>query len=487
MSTVRLSETVILKLMPEQVSKDLNTDKLYIYDTQSNGAKHLISDDIEVNSREYNSAPYMENVLLSPTPYFYPDFEDPDYHNNREVSVLLNDTTLPEIEYRKCRLYFVNGFTYDSDVYALSLSMYLRKQDNNRVYLSNLIDFYNNSNIGIATDTLFYEGNLYNQYIEFYIADIDYLYSSDVADVETLTEYIFSSDRPSVINVEYAIIKSDNVQDIVKDGKTFKRINRSEINSTAINYTLADEDLFIFVDNIDNRYLSFKMDHTRYDIESYLNTLKESTEVYELMYDVSINLYDSSGDSLGLISYNISNNIDMFSFISYRPILPEETDHISLEITGKCINISTGATITRSTTINITDVTEMKPKEPLSISVTSNDVYNKIQKNIIKQDFIKDVPTTVLIKKKVYVQMVESNVLSLHEVNFKVKVFDIADIDIKNVSETYLKIGDKKIVSELTDKTVFKIEGNMYSTEATKYYVLDSNDEIITYGSIEKI
>lgn len=489
---IRLSQYAALEILPNDVSRDLDTTPLlHVYQDNDSQDKLLVQGDtspLPQMSREHAVAPFMDNVLLG-TDNFYPEqgLSLSSYHSNSTVQELLNDVTLPIIEYKQAILYFSQGSVAANDIVGHNLHLFVDLPNGSRVSLCNVVDFLNDSQITAQTPKLF-ESQIWNEGLLIEFIDVEYLVNSGVADVQEVKELIFGTANPLTIGIEYSSFTNESVDNFEENSYQFTRLNVNVVNEQSMPITITDDELYASLEVQGNGfYLLSTLAHDRFDIESYMNTLKSDEETYVVKHRFVMNSYTSGDLLLSTETATIINEVNVFDELQYRPILPDDADHCDVDVSIQIENIQTGLIITRSASTVITNANIQRfiatDTFDLSGAVTHT-VKNVVQKEVNQIVHTPELPQIVEIEKKLYVQAQQLDELVLFDAPHITEIN--TQIDISGQQTLYLKIGQLLVQNEENELLKFSIPQSAWSSTATKYLLLNSDYNVISSGQIHR-
>lgn len=487
----RISQYAIIDITDNDISKDVDLDKLYVYDNKQNqiNNKQIIQDDTTTsitNQRKYTYSPIFSNVLLGTT-NFYPDTVEVDYHSKKELSTLLNDNTLPSIEFKKCRLLMVNGFLSKVDILGVGCRVYVKLSDGSEVTLSSLIDLKNDTNISITPSVLF-ENDIFSEAIEFEILDLDFMFNSNDVDVIKIKELIFGENTIDKLYVDFSVINEYTTDVFEQDSKSYTKMSFDAINTIVIDTTMQQNDLYANLTyGNNNSYLLSSLEHTKFDVESYLNNLKNSNETYTITHNAIFNVYDSANKLIETRDYSKTSS-NIFDPILHRPVVSNKANHMLIDITITVKNESTGISINRNAkkVIPFEDIRRFMSEDFISLTNTSPvNVNYLVNKKVNHINRVVDTPKTVTIERKYFINVEgEADTITLMNGNFICQVN--TSLDLSNLDHTYLKVGSFKVKNMSNGITTYKIPSHIYNTTENNYYIVDKDNYVITKGSINR-
>lgn len=501
MLPISLSTFSAFEFLSDETVRDLDLSPLqYVY-TFANGGYteyHFIEEDGQNNgennlaSREYQFSPSLGGISLNSTPHFYPEEEiAANFHADAEMHNFLSPgsplPTLPSAEYKKCRLHLISGFSLDADQPGLTLTMFVKKSDGSKVYLTSIYDNYQNSSIKITASPIIHESAIYNQSLDFEVVDLDFLYISTDVEIVAWRDKVFGADRPSTIFFEFSTLIPSNVDTIIKNSKEYVKLNLSNINTQQIGISAAALDLFVDLKE-NNGYISSELKHSKFNLESYLAKLKDDSESYTIVHKITANLFNASSDLVGTLAQTLGNTLSIYDNVTYRPVVESATvDHIEVVSEINVENNQTGSTIRRQSKIVIADTAKYDPNSSiLSVAITTDELFNQVTEEVNQIVLSNDTPQIVQIDKNVFIQIESAlDTLTLLPHDFTAKI-NVQITDSQNIDVTYLKIGGLQYVSEKNAPTTFTIKKQAYYLADKKYFITNSEGSVINYGVIER-
>lgn len=491
---IRLSANSIARFLNTTETIDLDLTPLYLYefDVANVVQRQFVQDDTRtINSREFSYAPNLQNILLDPTPAFYPEQQiSAGFHDAAKLQNILSTTTLPAMQYNNMELLFSAGFGYNDTFRGVSIRVFCKLSNGREVTLAAIRDFAEESNI-VASDNVLFESTLYNSRISFQIPDVDYILNSTDSDIITLKNRVFGSDIPTHIYFQYSALNAENIDTLNLNGFDYKQLNFSILHDAALDFTIQkNANVFASLQMNDNRTaLLSQMKNALYDVESYLNRFKTDEQTYTVSHSFSTNYYDDSNTLIGTKVVTMLNPVNKFDAIEYRPLLDDNTDHFSTTVSISIRNESTGLTFTKSSMLNVVDAVIVDRfrlnSTGITLSVTSETVFNRLEQQINTVAIDNDVPSIVEVVKPIYITLeTVADTLTLLPGEFTTKI--ITNTDLSAITTTYLKIGNIVVQSLSTDKTTFSVPATAYNTSETNFFLLDQSNAVITSGKITK-
>ncbi len=495
-----LSTFSCFQFLDNNTLRDLDTSpRLYVYEFQQGGFKHYhfiqedgVSDPNNLTSREFQYSPSLNGISLNSTPFFYPEENiAANFHANAEMHTFLSPgsplSTLPGMEYKKCRLHFKQGFALSSSVPGFALSMYVRKNDGGKVYLTSIYDNYQNSSLGVTDSPIIFESAIYNQSVDFEVPDLDFIFSTTDADIVALRNKVFGSSRPTTIFFEYSVLTPENVDSIIVDGKSYVKINLDNVSS--YQYDVSTSALDVFVDLHEaGGYITSELKHSRFDIETYLNKYKSANDEYRVEHRFTVNLFNSSAVQVGTLGTTILNQLSKFDNVTYRPVIDiSNVDHIEVTCEINVINLQTNVTIKRNARIIIADVAKYDPNSSIiDVSLTVDEITNNVVEQVNQIVISEDTPKILQIEKRVFVQLESlADNLTLLPLDFTTKIN--ANINaVSTIEVAFLKIGALTIPNSSSDKLTFSIPKQAYYQKDKQYFITDQTGAVINYGLITR-
>lgn len=487
---IRLSRLTALEILPQIEIKDINLTKLHLYKFENaNRIQYqFVQDDSQaINSREFAYSPYIQNISLNPTPAFYPaERISPTFHADSDLQVVLNDVSLPLMQFQTVNLYFSQGFSYNTQNRGTLIRAYIKLNNNREVTLASIWDQPASSQLTASVQKLF-ESQIFNTKLSFQIPDIDFILNSTAAEIVALKQLIFGSERPDKIYFEYSSLIDSNIDTITVGGFEYVQLNASNFNTNSIDIGFQKATNLFAKLSVENRFIRSELRNELYDVETYLNKFKESEQTYKITHQFTTSYYDATSQLIGSKSVSMTNDTDIFDAVEYVPIVSENTDHFETSVDIVILNEQTGMRMTKSASIIVADGVD---KFKLSygavvLNLSQDKVYNKINQQINKIVHKSDVPDIVQITKPIFIQSeTEADTITLLPATFTVKVN--LNIDLENVSKTYIRIDSVTVPNVANDLSTFTIPAKAYYTESETFFVLNQFQEVITSGTLKR-
>jgi len=483
---LRLNEFAAIEF-DKNFAKDLNERKLYVYDfPTAPNALQLLSDDLNDNSRQYSYSPYLQNVLLTSTPRpFYSE------HANKELSVLLNDPSLPSIEYIQCRLHTVSGFKYTGSIFGVGLRIFVKVNGDKEITLASIFDLYNSSRMQPNNREVVLDNIIFSQSINFSIPDLYYLLNSTNSEIAPIKELILGSNVQSISQyyIEYFTIDESTVKTFVgTDGFTYSRLNIINVNTSYFSGSVVDDGLVANIEVSNNsRCLFLSVLHTKYDLAKYLEQFKIGDENFTVRHGISISYYNNSDELLASTSHEVRNLANDFLPVSYRPVIPQgiAAEYAYIELRSSIINESSGMVITRYRSLVMTDLSLFKD---VSFNVELSTLKVNNVHNITKTELraVNDAPKVLKILTPYYVFVQKTGSLQLHPYENTVSI-SVSSTDFSGT--LYIRLEDRvyKAIEQSNTSATFTIPASEYNKKNETFFVVDSNGRVVTFGKIERI
>lgn len=490
---IRLSQYTIIDISTTSVSRDLDADVLHLYSFEQNHRTYrqfIQNDAKEINSREFAYGPYIQNIWLNPTPYFYPEENiTPDFHENSTLQNVLSQSTLPTMEYKTASLYLSQGFGYDVDFRGLSCRIYVKLQDGREVTLASIYDLATQSKITAAKQVL-YESQIFNTKIEFEIPDIDYILNSNDADISALRTLLFGTEIPDKMYISYSGMRNENIDDITIEQRQYKQFNLSAVHTVFIDMSLQGSGVYATLHlNPTNSAILSVLQHDKFSAAQYLDKFKDSEETYTVQHTFVIDMYTVGDALIGSSGIVMTDPISQFAQIPYRPIITDDTSYFEINATVRVVNDQTGLVMTHTSSIVISDaaIVERFTPEPslITLNLTKDTVFNQSIKTINEISSVTEAPNIIQITKPVFVSTQQTaDVLELLPADFTTTLS--IDADLSLVQKTYLQIDAILIENIQDDLLSFTIPKKAFYTKMTTFYLLASDGSVITTGKLIK-
>ena len=390
------------------------------------------------------------------------------------------------MQYRKVILYLAQGYGYTNTFNGITLKTYIIKSDGSELVLTNLYDLAGNSNI-TPTPTKLFQSTLFNNKIEFWVPDIDYILNSQDVKIQELKNIILGSDNVEKIYFEYSALYDENIDNIIVNTNNYVTFNRSDLNSTYEDLNIQNVDVFADIQQDDTKSFMFsELKHIQYDVETFLNKFKEDEETFTVQHTFQVNQYDSGSQLIGSIVELKESPLDMFAPIRYRPVINNNSDYFETLCKIIVINNQTGLRFSKESSIIVSETNNYKTNETgFLLNLEEDVVFNRIEQKIENTIIEQSTPNIIEIRKKIYVNIeTEADVLTLLNATFTVQINP--NIDITNEDIIYIKIGNELYKNDDGLLTTFTIPQKTYNTNSSEYMLLNSNQAVITTGKINK-
>lgn len=489
MQTIRLSSNVILEITDEITTIPLNGSPslhIYEYGIAYNNSKQVVLSDGETEERTKSFWTAAGNVLLSTTPNFYPDeVIAANFHDDSRVDNLITTPTLINpLQFRKVRMLFAQGFSYDVGDNGVALTTLninaVRPSNNSRIELLSYYDAYDNSSI-MAVPQVLFDNQIFNASVDLRILDLAFLFNSESEDVIAIKERLFGDDNIETLFVEHSGVPFNEIVDFSEGVNTFRRFSDPLRIRTQFSPRFNNDEIVCNVTKRPNGSVESEMIHERFNLEGFLT---KTSEVINVVHTYKFDEYDVSNNFLGSRILSMESPTNLFQKASYRLTPLSNTDHI--EVSVECYILQQDNTrIYRSGKVVITDPTPLKTNVITAILEEETLVRSDVKE--VKQVIYKpDTPKIINIEKPVYIQITSvTNEITLTPFNQALKINVDADLSI--VRKLKLRIGKNAYFNEPNDKFVFRVGSEAYYAKETSYYLMDEQDNVVTYGDIKRV
>lgn len=492
---IRLSQLTALHILDQDIARDLNVSpKLFAYRSTVNNRTEtlLLQEDtspLQQMTRTHAYSPFWHNVLLG-TANFYPEqgLSINNFHNDSSLEVLLPETALPVVEYKKAILYFSQGLLSDPNIKGHSIRLYCKLNNGTEVTLASIADFANDSNIK-AQQSKFYESQIWNEGLEIEFLDVEYLLNTNVLEVQEVKQFLFGNERPTEILVEYSAFTEESIDDFTENATSFTRVSFREINEQSFPTTFEKSEMYVDLKLSQNGHaIHSEPRHTRFDFEPYINTLKSPEQTFTVNHIFTINEYNISNDIIATNVMKVSKpTTNKFDEILYRPIVGNACDHFTITSLIIIENDQTGLIYRTETSLTITNtqVQPFKTSPLVTLNLSEDKIQNRVTRSVNQIIQSPEVPKIVTIEKKLYVQAQPLKELILLDADQTIEMN--TDIDTTGNERLFLKIDNLIIENETNKLTTFRIPKHAYMTSATKYTLMDSSYSAVSTGKITKL
>jgi hypothetical protein len=491
---IRLSQLTALDVSSIEITRDLDlSPKLYAYsqtvDSRTNTL--LVQEDnstLQQLSRSGAMAPFFDNALMG-TANFYPEqgLGLTNFHQNSELHIKLGKVTLPSIEYKKASLLFSQGFIGDPSIKGHWLRIFIKLLNGTEVNLCSVADFSNDTNV-IAKPAKLFESQIFSEALDIEFIDVEFLLHSNVPEVIEIKEFLFGNEMPTDYFIEYSAFTQESIDPFIANGLSFTRLNPAIINQQTMPITFERSEMLVDLKLSNNKFsLISQMIHQKFDIESYLNGLKLEEEQYKIEHTFVVNAYDQTSTLVQEYNQTIYNQINPFDGIQWRPLVDNEADHFTVEVTIKIENMQTGLVFRRSAQILVTDSDchRFKAQDTVNITTLTSDVVNNIVTREVKRIVhTPETPKIVQIERRLFIQPQTLGALQLYDADFYTTIE--TNSDLTGIKSLTLKIGDWSTKNDESSINKFMISHSVYATTAAKYLLLDDTGLMISSGTILK-
>ena len=490
---IRLNEFTAIEFA-SRFSADLNTRTLYRYDFDSQPkSSQLLSGDAHDNARQFSYSPYIQNILLDPTPRPY--YKN---HAQKELSVLLGDPTLPSIEYWSCKLHTAAGFKYSTssstehnDVFGIAFRVYVKVNGDREVTLASIADTYTNSRMKPNSREVIFENVIFGQCIEFSVPDISFLMNSTNPEIVPIRELLLGTDIQSISEyfIEYSVIDEFSTHSFIgDDGFEYSYLVLSNTLRNYYQETTYNDELISHID-VSEMYgcLQLRVLHLQYDIEQYLSQFCGIDEHFIIRHELTTSYFNENNDHVSTESTEIRNVVDSFLPVLYRPVLPSGVpiDHAQFELRSTMINERSGMSIVRYSMLVLTDLSMFEQvKFNVQVDTLQLRNVNNVTQNVLMA--VNDVPLVQPIIKPYYVFTQPTGLVRLFPYDTTISV---ALEDAKFSSKLHIKFEDRTYTATEQSATnaIFTIPASEYNSKNESFFVCDNEGQVVTYGKVERV
>jgi hypothetical protein len=491
---IRLSQLTALEVLQEDFARDLDqSPKVHLYEYSSGARvdKLVLQEDVaplQQMTRQNSLATFWGGVLLG-TSNFYPEqaLGLTSYHALSELHEVINAVTLPTIEWKKLRLLFSQGMLADQSVKGHWIRIYCQLPNGHQVNLASVVDFMNSSNIKAVPAKLF-ESQQFNEALDLEIIDVEFLLSSTTPEIVQVKEALFGNWRPTELFVEYSVVREENIDEFTEASLLFTRLNFSVINQQSMPITFEQSEMFAKLELTQDSYaIGSRMTHQKYNVEQYLNTLKEPEDTYKVEHQFNLNAYDSGNQLLQNLTFTAYDPVNKFEQIIWRPLVDPISDHFVVESTIRIENVRTGLTFRRSASIIVTsdNVHKFKAQATVQLEGLAHTVVENIVQKEVKQIVMTpEIPKIVQLERRLYVQVQQLQEIELFDTE---QIIDLTlSTEITGYNKLFLKIDNLLIPNEPGYLTRFRLPAIAYSARAAKWQLLDSQTLLISSGILKR-
>lgn len=478
---VRLSNTVAIEF-GEVTSISVQESGLYFYDFGN--LQILNADSFKWNNRNIAYSVDLQRTLLRTTPYPYVDEKTHEFFNRKEKYKNLS------LNYIKCKLLFAAGFDFTNSEWGIASSIFVELDNGKKLYLNSVFDEKTNSKIQPISEYRILENVTFNQGFEIYVLDcFSIINSVDPALLELKKELFGNTQTISNYKIEFSIIENTEVIDFEENDKPFKKLSPSDFY---IQYYQQDSsEIYNTINLTSENAIFLQLQHTAYDLKSYFKKIcNNDGSLFSVKHQLDIQVFDKYNNNVRTISTTHQNTEDSFNGVTIRPFLPSDVfelndvDHVLLVLTSYFNDALSNISLSRKTSLVVEDLSLFQYIQ-FKLELEKVIVKNEITKLENKVSVKSDIPSVVKVPVNYYYKQFDNSIITLSPYNNTVKIKIPSGL-----SETlYLCIGTNKYQELQKDNeyVIFSIPGLEYFKKEEKYYIVNTQNEMISYGDIELI
>lgn len=484
MQRIRLSQNVVLEITDNIVSRAINAAPflhLYEFGTSYLNNKLLVQSDGQTEQRSSSYWPIASNVILSSTPTFYlDDVISAGFHATSNLTTIFPVAT-SMLQYKKVRMLFAQGFNYSAEANKTALTTLniyaIRPGNNARIDLLSFYDSYDDSKI-LAIPQVLFDNQLFNQAIELEVLDLAYLYNSSQPDIVAVRQRLFGNDEIETLFIDHAGVQLADIVSIIQSGNTYKRFSDANKNTSQWSSRFSNDEIICNASLIDDAIVA-QVVHEKFDLESYL---AKTSDIVGVTYTFKFDDYNSSDAFIGSEVIAISTPLDKFGKVKYRHTPLDAAAYVNVEVTAIIYDTDNNQ-IERSALVVIPDASILK-SVVLDFEITEQKLVTTVNKTVQQIVYKQDTPKVVFIERPQYVHTSSSESEIILTPYAQTIELLLPDVNLSAVQNCKLNIGAVQFINEPNNKLTFKLSADVYYTKETKWYLLDDDDAVISYGKI---
>lgn len=494
-SILRVSNECLLEF-GNLYTKKITEDELYAYKFSNN--IQLLNKDGSINDRDKSYCPYYQNVLLKRTPY--PFFSE-EFHEASALSKLVS-SSMPALEYQKLTVNFSSGFFYSNEQFGSMIRFYYIVDGVFNLTVGALIDERTASRLKANTRNIVLDNQVFNASYDMEFLNLGQLLNSNDPDIQKIVTNLFGLGKHtcSELFIEFAIISNDNIMDFVYNNHPHKRFFIDYLSKQFWTQQNTDENLFCsFKKDDENGCLRLSLLHTKYNVQQYLEKLLTDTDSWTIEYELTTTAYNFNGNVIASISTQLSNFANQFMEVLYKPIVLKEwveptsgleddkVDHLVFDV--RCIARTSLSQLEITRYAKLTETNPQKYYFGLTtINITAPKVYSR--KEIISHEvkMNTDLPNIVKIIKPFYVQSIKGGEITLTPYDTNVSI-DLSNVNLKVSGKLSIRLDTRTYEQKelVNNVVVFTIPAAEYLKKTKNWYIFDSNNQMVTFGTITRV
>lgn len=484
--TIRLTDAIAVEFQ-DTVAIPIQESGLYLYNWGTNG-QILNNDSFKYNNRNISYAPDNNGVILRTTPQ--PFVPESQHQANSIVDVAPGVT----LTYQRCRIHYASGFKYGEHLFGLAINVSVLCDNNRRVRLAALFDAKDSTKMTINQRQVVLDNVVFNQGWDFWILDINSLYSSNDEQIIALRNKIFGNDVKNISSyqIEFAYVDKAEATEFTTDYGIFTRLQPAQKYVQYWSGQVLDDEIVSKI-AIDKNVITVSMVHNRLDLKQYLQRLcNNNGDGFSIEHLLQYTVYDVNGKELGAEAIsikspdNVFNEINICPYIS-RSVFENTPDHVNIEVRSTFTDNETGIQITRYAQ-KVTENLQLFKRTYISLDVDTVKLYENKNVEIQKVTVKRDIPTVIEVPHNYYMNFVTGDEIVLTPFNNTI-AFDF----VEPISEAlYLCIGSNKYVQMTrtadvpATRIIFNVPAAEYYRDNDTYYVVNGKDQCVSYGKVKK-
>ena len=494
-SLLRISNECLLEF-GDLYTKKITEDELYAYKFSNN--IQILNQDGSINDRDKSFCPYYQNVLLKRTPY--PFFSE-EFHQAAAMSKLVS-ASMPALEYQKVTVNFSAGFFYSNEYFGSMIRFYYIVDGIMNFTVGALVDERTASRLKANTRNIVLDNQVFNASFDAEFLNLGQLLNSDDPDIQKIVQHLFGlgNHTCSELFIEFALISNANVMSFYSNNHPHQRFFTDSLSKQYWTKQDTDANLFCsFRKDDENMCLRMNLLHTKYNVQQYLEKMLTDQDTWTIEYELTTTAYNFEGNVISSISVQLANFANYFTEVIYRPIVLREwmqpssglesdkVDHLMFEV--RCIARTSLSQLEITRYAKLVETNPQKYYFGLSeISITAPKVYSR--KEVVSHEvkMNTDLPNIVKIIKPYYVQSITGGVITLTPYDTNVQI-DLTSVNLTSAGKLTMRIDTRSYEQkELSNKkAIFTIPASEYLQKTKNWYIFDSNNQMITYGTIERV
>lgn len=472
----------------------VDSSPVRVFEPLGENTKYILNSDENVDTKNIrDNSTFLINPTLSQYYLLNDDNVATSYTEN--TNTLYANSIVPmtgiNMEYDTLTLRLDQTFSYNSNA---GMHFRIYTEYNGRVVnLASHFDLSTNSNIISSANPIRLDRAFYTSELSIKVPTLDFICQSDNSEVEKIRLELFGTVEK--ISTPTLFVEIHIVDELETTTGNYRRFVVDQVERVGFSPKPENSGIFPNCSFDENNILQLATGYNgRGTIQTYLNTLGEIDDAWQIDYHLNIVGLDA-GVRIQNDFFMIRNKTDFTLPVPYYPILSNAVDGANINVIITIENIRTKLILYREINLPVIEVDIYKVTKPttnLNINVDVIDAYNKVVNvtPLINTNNRLSSANTVI--KPIFVnQLILDQELTLYEQDSNI-IFELTNDQVeslRNVNTLYLDIGGERIQEKKrpsVNKIRFKIPKSFYTSNVSRYYIVDESEDMVATGLVVK-